>query len=119
MGKVDLKEVRPGSGGPDPASRRMVFESDKMEVARVFYPRGEASEEHAHPEEQTVFIEAGRVEVTLGAGESAQTYVVEPGQASFHGAEVPHRLRALEDACLVSFKNLIGPSKDGEAGRLE
>lgn len=119
MGKIKLKEVRETtSGGATAAGRKTVLRSDKMEVARIFFSRGEGCEEHSHSEEQTVFVEQGRLEVTLGEGAGAQTYLVEPGQASFHGSRIPHRLKALEDTWVVSFKNLVDTSEDPEAGRL-
>lgn len=90
-----------------------------MDVARVFLARGDGSEAHAHSEEQTVFVEEGRLEVVLGEGESAETYVVEPGQASFHPSGVTHRLSALEDTWVVSFKNTAGSVPEPESGRLE
>lgn len=115
MGKVSLKDFESTPGG---ATRRSVLTSDKMEVARLFFPQGEGSQEHAHPEEQSVYVEVGRLEVTLGEGEGAETYVVEQGQASFHGTNVPHRLSALEDTWVVSFKNLVDGSQRPEGGRL-
>lgn len=101
------------------AARGPVLRSDKMEVARVFFPGGEGAELHRHPEEQTVYVEEGRLEVTLDESDAAETYVVEAGQASFHGSNVPHRVRALEDTWAVSFKNLVDPSRYPATGRLE
>lgn len=85
-----------------------------MEVARVFYAAGEGTELHAHPEEQTVFVESGRISVTLGD----DSYEVEPGQASFHPPDTPHRVLALEDSWIASFKNLVDPSYEA-TGSLE
>lgn len=113
MGKVDLNQ------GAGDAPRRAVLRSDRMQVARVFLPAGESPGPHSHPEEETVFVEGGRLEVTLGEGEEVDTYVVEQGQASFHASGVPHRLRALDDTWMVSFKNLVEPPRDSGMGRLE
>lgn len=101
------------------AARGPVLRSEKMEVARVFFLKGEGAELHSHPEEQTVFVEDGRLEVTLSAGDPAETYVVQAGQASFHGSNVPHRVMALEDTWALSFKNLVDPSRYPATGRLD
>jgi quercetin dioxygenase-like cupin family protein len=33
-----------------------------------------------------------------------ETYVIGPGEASFHPSNVPHKVHALEDTLLISFK---------------
>lgn len=121
MGKVRfVGEAADNPVGEDYSTARgPVLRSDKMEVARVFFSKGEGAEFHSHPEEQTVFVEEGKLEVTLSEGDPPETYVVEAGQASFHGSNVPHRVTALEDTWAVSFKNLVDPSRYPATGRLE
>ncbi|MFP3916089.1 MAG: cupin domain-containing protein [Actinomycetota bacterium] len=107
MGKARLTE-----GGT-------VLRSDRMEVVRIRLRRGEGSGSCAHPEEETIFVEEGRLQVTLGEGESSETYVVGAGQATFHPSGVPHRVSALEDTWTVGFKNLVESSGPRQAGRLQ
>lgn len=92
MGKVRLDDIH--------------LRTDKMEVARMSLAAGESTEVHSHAEEQTIYVEKGSLEVNLGQ----DTYVVAQGQASFHGPNVRHQMRALENSRFVSFKNLIEPS---------
>lgn len=120
MGKVTLSgidtdhKVAEGySDGTGP-----VLRSDRTEVARIFFAEGTGSQQHSHPEEQVVFVEEGRIQVSLGDDGAEDTYVVEPGQASFHPRNVPHRMVALKDSRVVSFKALIDGSTNGETGRL-
>ena len=120
MGKVSFKGIDEDhkvaerySDGTGP-----VLRSDKSEIARVHFAAGDGAEQHHHPEEQIVFVEEGRIQVTLGEGDAAETYVVQPGQASFHPSNVAHRVEALEDSWVVSFKNVIDGSVYGETGRL-
>ena len=77
-----------------------VMRSDRCEVARVFFARGTGAEVHHHPEEQTFYCLQGRLECTVGD----ETYVIGPGEASFHPSNVPHKVHALEDTLLISFK---------------
>ncbi|MDP2623993.1 MAG: cupin domain-containing protein [Actinomycetota bacterium] len=120
MGKVKLsgidtdhKVAEAYSDGKGP-----VLRSDRTEVARTFFVKGTGSQRHSHPEEQVVFVEEGRIQVSLGEDGAEDTYVVEPGQASFHPRSVPHRMVALEDSRVVSFKTLVEGLTYGQAGRL-
>ena len=119
MGKVtfrgtDVDNVVAGDHSP---GRGPVLRSDQTEVARIFFQTGERCQMHHHPEEQTLFVEEGRIRVTLGTGDDGGTYDVERGQASFHPANEPHEMTALEDSYIVSFKNIIAPTYE-ETGRL-
>ena len=116
MGKIDFPDLRGNivggdySGGVGP-----VLRSEMMEVARVFFAKGKGAEPHRHPEEQVFYVIEGRLQMTLGEGESAETYIVEPGQGSFHPSNVLHQDLALEDTIVVSFKALTDPSKSRDA----
>ena len=77
-----------------------VMRSERCEIARVFFAKGTGAEFHQHPEEQTFYCLEGRLECTVGDG----TYVIESGEASFHPSDVRHKVRALEDTLLISFK---------------
>ena len=99
-------------------ARGPVLRSDRSEIARVFFEKGKGAERHSHPEEQTFYVVAGRLRVSLGEEGSAETYEVAAGEGSFHPSNVPHQVTALEDTSCVSFKNLIDPSKYDPTGKL-
>lgn len=96
-------------------ARGPVLRSEKQEVAKVYFNKGEGAHEHSHPEEQTFYVLSGRLRVTLGG---AEPYEVAPGEGSFHPSNVPHKVEALEDTVAISFKNLVDPSyeKTGSLG---
>jgi quercetin dioxygenase-like cupin family protein len=100
------------SGGTGP-----VLRSDTMEVARVFFTKGKGAEPHRHPEEQLFFVIEGRLQMTLGEGQDMETYIVGPGEGSFHPSNVLHQDLALEDTIVVSFKALTDPTKSADAVR--
>lgn len=77
-----------------------VLRSERCEIARVFFARGTGAEFHHHPEEQTFYCLKGRLECTVGD----EAYVIEPGEASFHPSNIRHKVHALEDTLLISFK---------------
>lgn len=80
--------------------RGPVLRSDRCEVTRIFFAEGTGAEFHQHPEEQTFYCLEGRLQVTLGD----ETYVIGPDEASFHPSNVRHKVHALEDTLLISFK---------------
>lgn len=87
------------------AARGPVLRSEKIEVAKIYFAKGEGAKLHAHPEEQVIYVLRGRLEVTLGD----ERYIVEAGQASYHPSNVPHAVVALEDTEALSFKNIVSP----------
>jgi quercetin dioxygenase-like cupin family protein len=120
MGKVTFTGADDNSIGEQYSTARgPVMRSEKSEIARVFFEKGKGARQHQHPEEQTFYVVEGKLQVTLGEGDEAETYVVEAGRGSFHPSNVPHAVMALEDTTCVSFKNLVDPSKYAETGRLE
>lgn len=113
MGKVSLRS--PMETVPGPGVR---LSSDKMEVGLLLLRRGDELPSHSHDEEETLYLEEGRLQVSLGEGEALVTYLVEPGQASFHPPGVPHHITAVKDTRAVCFKNLVEPSPSATSGRL-
>lgn len=87
------------------SARGPVLRSERSEIVKALFPKGEGAEEHAHPEEQTIYVLSGKMQMTVGG----ETYIVEPGQASFHPSNVPHGALALEDSYVLSFKVLVDP----------
>jgi quercetin dioxygenase-like cupin family protein len=53
--------------------------------------------EHRHPHEQTGYLVAGRIDLTIGD----QTYAVRPGGSWCIPGDVPHRACAHEDSIAV------------------
>ena len=90
-----------------------VLRSERLEVTKISFVTGKGAREHAHPEEQFVYVLSGRLRVTC-AGAS---YDVGAGEATFNPADVPHAVMALEDTTALSFKNLVAPSYSA-TGRL-
>jgi quercetin dioxygenase-like cupin family protein len=90
-----------------------VLRSEAMEVTKISFAQGRGAHEHAHPEEQVMYVLSGRLEVTCGD----ETYVVGPGEATFNPSNVPHRVMALEDVTALSFKNQVAPIYEA-TGRL-
>jgi quercetin dioxygenase-like cupin family protein len=82
-----------------------VLRSEKMEVTKISFAKGYGADPHQHPEEQVMYVLSGRLEVTCGD----DTYVVEPGEATFNPSNVPHSVMALEDVTALSFKNQVAP----------
>ncbi len=118
MGKVTFTGADDNPVGEGYSTARgAVVRSEKMEVARVFFAKGKGANYHNHPEEQIFYIVEGRLQVTLGEGAEAQTYIAEQGDASFHPSNVPHKVMGLEDTVCVSFKNLVDPSSSPKAVR--
>lgn len=114
MGKVSLRtpvERDPGRG--------LRLRSDKMEVGLLLLGRGDELPSHSHGEEETLYLEEGRLQIVLGEGETVETYLVEAGDASFHPPGLAHHIIAVEDTRAVCFKNLVDSSPSGTSGRLE
>lgn len=80
-----------------------VLTGESIEVGRLQFRAGEGADEHAHPHEQVMLVVSGRLRVTLD-GEVAE---VGPG-SGFHALpNQPHQITAIEDALVVSTKNVI------------
>lgn len=104
---VDPSSLEPDGGAADGAAtlrmgaRGPVIRTPYVEVRKNFYPAKLVAGPHEHPEEQFLYVLSGRAHVTLGD----QTYVVGPGEGSFHPSGVAHRVEILEDLTALSFKN--------------
>jgi len=84
MGKVTFEGAEDNVVGQTYSTARgPVMRSEKSEVARVSFEKGKGADRHRHPEEQTFYLVKGRLQVTLGEGETAETYVVEAGLPIF------------------------------------
>lgn len=81
-----------------------VLRSERCELVKARFRKGTGAQLHRHPEEQTVYCVEGRLEATIGEGEDARKFIIEPGEASFHPSNVPHGVLALEDSVVLSFK---------------
>lgn len=104
---------------PSSTARGPVLRSDRSEIGRFSFDAGKGADPHRHPEEQTFYLIEGRLQVTLGEGDEAETYTVEAGQGSFHPSNVLHQVTALEDTVVLSFKNVVDPTMYTETGRLD
>lgn len=81
-----------------------VLRSENVEFVKARFLEGTGAELHQHPEEQTVYCVSGRLEATLGEGDDTTSFILEPGEASFHPSNVPHGVIALVDSVVLSFK---------------
>lgn len=86
--------------------RGQVLRSERMELTRISFDAGKGAEMHQHPEEQVVYLLEGVLDVTVGE----ERYEVQPGQASYHPSNVPHRAVAREPSTALSFKCLVDPA---------
>lgn len=76
------------------------FLGEKVEAARVRFPKGQGTRPHSHPEEQVTLVLEGVLLVTV----DGERFEVAPGRA-FHvppGRE--HAVEALSDVIAVAFK---------------
>lgn len=85
--------------------RGPVLRSERMEVTKIVFPKGEGADPHRHTEEQVMYVLGGRLRVTL----EGEQYEVGPGQATFNPSNAEHAVVALEDTVALSFKNLVDP----------
>jgi len=85
-----------------------VLRSERIELTKVFFAKGEGAQPHRHVEEQVMFVVTGRLRVTC----DGETYEVGPGQATFNPSNAEHAVEALEDVEGISFKNLVAPMYD-------
>ncbi|MQA06438.1 MAG: cupin domain-containing protein [Streptosporangiales bacterium] len=115
MGHVKFDNLDNVVAGHYSKAKGPVLRSDKQEVTRVTFAKGEGAAMHHHPEEQTFYIVKGKLRVWLGDDEP---YDVGPDEASFHPSNVPHGVEALEDTLAISFKNVVDPTGYAPTGSL-
>ncbi len=77
-----------------------VLRSERCELTRIVFPKGTGADFHQHPEEQLFYCVEGKLQVTL----DKESYVIEKGEATWHPSNVRHKVHALEDTVLLSFK---------------
>jgi quercetin dioxygenase-like cupin family protein len=77
-----------------------VLRSERCELTRITFLKGTGADFHQHPEEQLFYCVEGKLEVTL----AKETYIIEKGEATWHPSNVRHKVHALEDTVLLSFK---------------
>ena len=88
---VEARELLPG------VTMRTLAHGERTLLAEVRLARGAVIPEHRHPQEQTGYLVAGRLEFSV-AGESL---VAEPGSSWSLPADLPHGASALEDSLVV------------------
>lgn len=76
---------------------------DKLEMGRLTFEAGEGAVEHAHPQEQIMYVISGRLRVEF----REETQEIGPGSAFLAPANVKHRVTALEDTTVISVKDLV------------
>jgi quercetin dioxygenase-like cupin family protein len=74
-----------------------------IEVGRYAMPEGTGADPHRHPNEQIIYVLAGKLRATVGQ----ETRVVGPGDVVHIPANVVHEIRAIEPSEFLSSKNLV------------
>lgn len=100
MARVEFVTKEPDAPHTGGAAVRF-FKGGTIRLSRVSLRAGFGPDRHQHPEEQLLYVLEGRAVVECGDGE---TYELGPGEASYHGPDEPHGLKATEDAVVLSFK---------------
>jgi quercetin dioxygenase-like cupin family protein len=99
-------------------SRRMI-NAGKITVAQLAMKKGALVPRHAHPNEQTSCVTAGRLQFWLGPnaelGEESPATVVAAGEVLAIPANMPHRVRAMEDS--VAMDIFTPPREDWLSGK--
>ena len=76
---------------------------EKLEMGRLTFEAGEGAVEHAHPQEQIMYILSGKLKVEF----PNETQEIGPGSAFLAPSNVKHRVTALEDAVVISVKDMV------------
>ncbi len=76
---------------------------DKVELGRLSFEAGEGAVEHAHPQEQIMYVISGRLKVEF----PDETQEIGSGSAFLAPSNVKHRVTALEDTVVISVKNMV------------
>ena len=74
-----------------------------VEVGRLSFKKGEGAVEHAHPQEQVMYVISGHLSVDLN-GEHAE---LGPGMAFHALPNQKHKVQAVEDTQVISCKHVI------------
>jgi quercetin dioxygenase-like cupin family protein len=76
---------------------------DKLEMGRLSFEAGEGAVEHAHPQEQIMYVISGKLKVEF----ADETEEIGPGSAFLARSQVKHRVTALEDTVVISVKDMV------------
>lgn len=76
---------------------------EHVKVLLLRFEAGGGAVPHAHPQEQVMVVLQGRLRVRFGDKEAE----LGPGQAFLAPSNVGHQVTALEDAQVLSIKNLV------------
>lgn len=74
-----------------------------VEVGRLTFKKDEGAVEHAHPQEQVMYVISGHLSVDMD-GEHAE---LGPGMAFHALPNHPHKVQAVEDTQVISCKHVI------------
>jgi unsaturated pyranuronate lyase len=80
-----------------------VATGEQIELGRLRFKAGEGAVEHRHPQEQMMYVVAGRLRVSI-EGETAE---IGPGAAFHAPSGVPHQVSAVEDTEVLSCKSVV------------
>jgi quercetin dioxygenase-like cupin family protein len=103
--EVELTQSRPG------VSLRVYFKTETIKLQEVFFDAGETAAGHAHSEDQTAYIVAGKFEVTL----DGTPHELGAGDAYLIPGGVNHAIRAIETGSYVLFSALSTGKPKAEA----
>lgn len=81
-----------------------VVTGETIEVGRLTFKKGEGAHEHAHPQEQVMYVVSGRLRARL----DGETVELGPGEGFHAPPNHPHQVTAVEDTLVISTKNTIG-----------
>jgi quercetin dioxygenase-like cupin family protein len=76
---------------------------EKVELGRLSFDAGEGAVEHAHPQEQIMYVISGRLKVEF----PDETQEIGSGSAFLAPSNVKHRVTALEDTVVISVKDMV------------
>ncbi|MQA99864.1 MAG: cupin domain-containing protein [Actinobacteria bacterium] len=76
---------------------------DKLEMGRLTFEAGEGAVEHAHPQEQIMYVISGRLKVEF----ADETQEIGPGSAFVAPSNMKHRVTALQNTTVISVKDLV------------
>ena len=76
---------------------------EKLEMGRLTFEAGEGVVEHSHPQEQIMYVLSGKLKVEF----PDETQEIGAGSAFLAPSDVKHRVTALEDAVVISVKDMV------------
>ena len=88
---TEARELLPG------VTMRTLAHGERTLLAEVRLARGAVIPEHRHPQEQTGYLVAGRLEFSV----EGECLIAEPGASWSLPADLPHGASALEDSVVI------------------